>query len=83
MSLPSGDMHHMSINNREKLPKSCWRAREDNLEINTCHSPSIKQVSCMGKCCLSFWCWWQVGLLSSCGGRLLIAVASLVVEHRL
>ena len=52
MNLPSGGMRHMSINNREKLPKSCWRAREDSLEINTCHSQSIKQVSCMGKCCL-------------------------------
>lgn len=61
MNLPSGGMRHMSINNREKLPKSCWRAREDSLEINTCHSQSIKQVSCMGNCCLSFWCWWQVG----------------------
>ena len=33
----------MSIGNREKLPKSCWRAREDNLEINTCHIQSIKR----------------------------------------
>ena len=73
----------MSINNREKLPKSCWRAREDSLEINTCHSQSIRQVSCTGNCCLSFCVGGKWRLLSSCGGGLLVAVASLIVEHRL